>query len=73
MLQEHGPLPSVVLKDWPVVAQFSSIGSLGPTSDHWLSSEWLSSLAKCKSKGIFSSAEKFPQLQLVRKTVTRYT
>lgn len=50
VLQEYGPSPSVVTKDWPVIGQFSSIGSLGPTPSSWLTSEWLTSLSACKRK-----------------------
>ena len=37
---------------WPVIGQFSSIGSLGPTSSQWLTSEWLTSLSTTRGAGI---------------------
>ena len=48
---------------WPVIGQFSSIGSLGPTSSHWLTSEWLTSLSTTRSAGIMSA--KTAKLNLV--------
>lgn len=51
-------------EDWPVVGQFSSIGSLGPKSDTWLCSEWLLSLSTTKKRGP-SALHKYPSLQLV--------
>ena len=65
VLQNHGPSSSTVTKDWPVVGQFSSIGSLGPSSSNWLTSEWLSSLATCRGKTLLESKGRPPQLQLV--------
>ena len=65
VLQNHGPSSSTVTKDWPVVGQFSSIGSLGPSSSNWLTSEWLSSLATCRGKTLLESRGRPPQLQLV--------
>lgn len=34
--------------DWPVVGQFSSVGSLGTEPTNWLTSEWLESFSQCK-------------------------
>ena len=56
---------------WPVVGQFSSIGSLGPTAQQWLTSEWLHSLSCTnKPRGLGKTAtalteKKYPCLQLV--------
>ena len=50
--------------DWPVVSQFSSVGSLGPKSDSWLCSEWLLSLSTTKKRGP-TALHKYPSLQLV--------
>ena len=36
---------------WPVVGQFSSIGSLGASPQSWMSGEWLSSLAASSKPG----------------------
>ena len=44
VLQENGP-DAASVKNWPVIGQFSSIGSLGPTKDNWLCKEWLQSLS----------------------------
>lgn len=40
----HGPLEKC--SSWPVISQFSSIGSLGPDADKWLRAQFISSLAK---------------------------
>ena len=47
-LQTHGPLSSLV-KTWPVIGQFSSIGSMGANKEGWLSGEWLQSLSATKT------------------------
>ncbi len=48
---------------WPVVGQFSSIGSLGPGSN-WLCAEWLQSLSSSfTTRGCLS--QKNPDLKLV--------
>ncbi|KAL5008312.1 hypothetical protein ScPMuIL_013893 [Solemya velum] len=46
VLQENGPKLDTV-KSWPVIGQFSSIGSLGPTKDSWCR-DWLQSLSAAK-------------------------
>ncbi|XP_052269374.1 tyrosyl-DNA phosphodiesterase 1-like isoform X3 [Dreissena polymorpha] len=64
-LQQHGPSHSLV-KTWPVIGQFSSIGSLGPNQDNWLCKEWLHSLSATKAgTGVPSNG----RLQLVFPTV----
>ena len=61
VLQQHGPSQAAV-KTWPVIGQFSSIGSMGANQDGWLCGEWLQSLsATKKSAGMQSKA----RLQLV--------
>lgn len=59
---------------WPVVGQFSSIGSLGPSSQQWLSSEWLLSLSTNgrKEAGAAVTMRKYPNLQLVRAGILYY-
>ncbi|XP_041353017.1 tyrosyl-DNA phosphodiesterase 1-like isoform X2 [Gigantopelta aegis] len=47
VLQENGP-DAATLKNWPVIGQFSSIGSLGSTKDTWLCKEWLQSLSAAR-------------------------
>ena len=54
-----------------MIGQFSSIGSLGPASSNWLTSEWLTSLSTCqRKKTLLSTSGSTPDLQLVSKTVT---
>lgn len=47
-LQEHGP-SSATVKAWPVIGQFSSIGSMGANKEGWLCGEWLQSMSATKS------------------------
>lgn len=47
LLNENGPAKEQASK-WPVVGQFSSIGSLGASKENWLSVEFLQSLATVK-------------------------
>ena len=50
---------------WPVIGQFSSIGSLGTSADVWLRAEWLESMsAACSGRELLTASNK-PQLQLV--------
>lgn len=44
VLNTHGP-PKDHVKSWPVIGQFSSIGSLGANKEAWLCTEFLQSLA----------------------------
>lgn len=41
-----------VERSWPLVGQFSSIGSLGSRPTQWLTTEWSSSLAGHGARGI---------------------
>jgi len=50
---------------WPVVGQFSSVGSLGPSSQQWLCSEWLLSLSTARKSAGLMTTHKYPNLQLV--------
>ena len=52
-------------EEWPVIGQFSSVGSLGPSSSSWLCSEWLLSLSSTKKKA-GASLHKYPNLKLVK-------
>ncbi len=55
---------SGVDEHWPVVGQFSSIGSLGPGSSNWLCAEWLQSLSSSfTTRGCLT--QKDPDLKLV--------
>ena len=57
VLESHCSLPrGATPSKWPVVGQFSSVGSLGPSPSHWLSSEWLTSLSSSSSSSSSSSA-----------------
>lgn len=47
LLNENGPVKEQASK-WPVIGQFSSIGSLGTSKENWLSVEFLQSLATVK-------------------------
>ena len=62
MLQEAGPEKTEV-GSWPVIGQFSSIGSLGASPDQWLCSEWLDSLSQCR--GMMGTPLHHSKLQLV--------
>ncbi|GAB6021774.1 tyrosyl-DNA phosphodiesterase 1 [Chamberlinius hualienensis] len=75
VLQDKGPSNAEVDKKWPVIGQFSSIGSLGPTSAQWLTKEWLSSLSATKTSNISKSDKLnliFPSIDNVRKTLEGY-
>lgn len=67
---------------WPVVGQFSSIGSLGASAQSWLTGEWLTSLSS--SSGSLSSLTAsvsspsalklvFPNVQTVRNSLEGYS
>ena len=60
VLHPHRPSSDGISSKWPVIGQFSSIGSLGNDKDRWLCSEWLQSLSTC-SGNMMSS----PPLHLV--------
>ena len=62
VLQEAGPEKTEV-GSWPVLGQFSSIGSLGASPDQWLCSEWLDSLSQCR--GMMGTPLHHSKLQLV--------
>lgn len=51
LLSQHGPSKELVSSHWPLVAQFSSIGSMGTSAQAWLTGEFLSSLSVTKSSG----------------------
>lgn len=82
VLSEFGPDKSLVTKDWPVVGQFSSIGSLGGDSSKWLCAEWLRSLACCKGDKFIPGLGKtnnsllkliYPTIQNVRDSLEGYS
>ena len=63
ILSESGP-QSAAVASWPVIGQFSSIGSLGASADNWLCCEWLDSMSATRRAVLGATAK--PQLQLVR-------
>ena len=50
---------------WPIVGQFSSIGSLGLSDDKWLCSEWLTSLSASNQKKLCRSSSKKTPIKLI--------
>jgi len=52
LLSQHGPTASMINSGWPIIGQFSSIGSLGSTSSQWLTGEWLASLSSTRGASI---------------------
>ncbi|XP_064603325.1 tyrosyl-DNA phosphodiesterase 1-like [Liolophura sinensis] len=51
------------VRKWPVIGQFSSIGSLGADKSNWLCGEWLQSLGACRQ--LSSSLSSPPPLHLI--------
>jgi len=47
VLHQYGPVADDISAKWPVIGQFSSVGSLGNDKDRWLCAEWLQSLSTC--------------------------
>lgn len=74
VLQESGPVASE-MRHWPVLAQFSSIGSMGPRAESWLTGEFLHSLAAGQG-AIGSGAERlqliFPTKDNIRTSLEGY-
>ncbi|CAK8691273.1 unnamed protein product [Clavelina lepadiformis] len=54
---------------WPVIGQFSSIGSLGANENKWLCGEWLTSLASSNPGTFAGRVSNLPPLKLVFPTV----
>ncbi|XP_046577530.1 LOW QUALITY PROTEIN: tyrosyl-DNA phosphodiesterase 1-like [Haliotis rubra] len=74
VLQKQGPDASRV-KSWPVIGQFSSIGSLGPTAESWVCNEWLQSLSTTRGMSVTSKANMtlvFPSVDNVRVSLEGY-
>ncbi|KAH9489505.1 tyrosyl-DNA phosphodiesterase 1 [Bulinus truncatus] len=76
VLSERGPDFGLV-KNWPVVGQFSSIGSLGPTKEMWLLGEWGQSLSACRNEQSATLAPSklnliFPSLDNIRLSLEGY-
>ncbi|XP_056022716.1 tyrosyl-DNA phosphodiesterase 1-like isoform X3 [Ostrea edulis] len=76
LLHDHGPLKEQASK-WPVIGQFSSIGSLGASKENWLSVEFLQSLATVKGTSSIPLASVplkliFPSVDNVRTSLEGY-
>ncbi|XP_071079809.1 tyrosyl-DNA phosphodiesterase 1-like [Haliotis cracherodii] len=74
VLQRQGPDASRV-KLWPVIGQFSSIGSLGPTAESWVCNEWLQSLSSTRGMSVTPKANMtlvFPSVDNVRVSLEGY-
>ncbi|KAK0177350.1 hypothetical protein PV328_001414 [Microctonus aethiopoides] len=67
ILSNHAELPQN-RSQWPVVAQASSIGSLGPNFDSWLTQDFIPAMASEKYRGIKSS----PGFQLIYPSINNY-
>ncbi|KAK8758370.1 hypothetical protein V5799_003998 [Amblyomma americanum] len=76
LLNQHGPSRDLVSGHWPLVAQFSSIGSLGASSQAWLTGEFLSSLSATKSSAAIPESVPlklvFPSVDDVRCSLEGY-
>lgn len=68
LLEDIGPDLSNVDGSWPVIGQFSSIGSLGVDESKWLCREWLQSLSSGRKK-LNRDKSNVPSLKLVFPTV----
>ena len=64
MLSRCGPALADVAS-WPVIGQFSSIGSLGASADGWLCGEWLDSMSAVRNGASRLMTAAKPPLQLV--------
>ena len=68
MLSRCGPELAAAVS-WPVIGQFSSIGSLGASADNWLCGEWLDSLSEVRHGRALGTK---PHLQLVSCSCVSY-
>ena len=64
VLKNHGPVGSDV-KNWPVIGQFSSVGSLGPDKSKWLCAEFLQSMTATKGNSATFVRDDTSMLKLV--------
>ncbi|KAJ8679346.1 hypothetical protein QAD02_015133 [Eretmocerus hayati] len=67
ILSEHAVLPPDA-PQWPIIAQSSSIGNLGPNPDSWVVSNMVFSLSREKNKGIKSN----PNFQFIYPSLKNY-
>jgi len=68
VLSHHATLPPDA-PQWPIVAQSSSIGSLGPNYDSWLSKE----IVPCMSREINKGLKSHPHFQFIYPSIQNYT
>ncbi|XP_076676604.1 tyrosyl-DNA phosphodiesterase glaikit isoform X2 [Andrena cerasifolii] len=67
VLSKHATLPPDA-PEWPIVAQSSSIGSLGPNYDSWLLKEIVPSMSRETAKGLKSH----PNFQFIYPSIKNY-
>ncbi|XP_042898012.1 tyrosyl-DNA phosphodiesterase 1 [Parasteatoda tepidariorum] len=76
VLNLNGNLREVVQPDWPLIGQFSSIGSLGASPDQWLTGEFSTSLSTTKGSSLISQPAPlklvYPTENNVRKSLEGY-
>ncbi|GBL77991.1 Tyrosyl-DNA phosphodiesterase 1 [Araneus ventricosus] len=76
ILNLHGSPKETVQSNWPLICQFSSIGSLGASPDQWLLGEFSTSLSTVKDSSLGSQSTSlklvFPTVDNVRKSLQGY-
>lgn len=76
LLLAHGPTKELVSDQWPVIAQFSSIGSLGSDPEAWVRGEFLSSLSALRGTAAAPRSVPvklvFPTVDNVRRSLEGY-
>ncbi|CAL1274761.1 unnamed protein product [Larinioides sclopetarius] len=76
ILNLHGSPKEIVQSNWPLICQFSSIGSLGASPDQWLLGELSTSLSTVKDSALGSQSASlklvFPTVENVRKSLQGY-
>ncbi|XP_015371889.1 PREDICTED: probable tyrosyl-DNA phosphodiesterase, partial [Diuraphis noxia] len=55
ILKKHACLPFHLPSEWPIIAQCSSLGSLGATDKQWLRSEFIESLSASTYSGVIDT------------------
>lgn len=68
ILSQHAVLPQTNAKHWQIIAQSSSIGSLGKDYGAWITTNIVASLSKDTNKGIRS----LPSFKFIYPTVSNY-
>ncbi|XP_015521405.1 probable tyrosyl-DNA phosphodiesterase [Neodiprion lecontei] len=67
ILSQHVTLPPNA-PEWPIIAQCSSIGSLGPNYESWLSKEIIPAMCREKNQGLKSH----PRFQFIYPSINNY-